>query len=165
LKEEIRKHINNSSDDSVIFSPLKGEILSLSRVPDDTFSQKMMGEGVCIDPAEGKIYSPCDGEVAVIFKTNHAVSILADNGAEILVHIGIDTVKMNGEGFRGLVNNGDRIKAGQLLIEFDLGLVKARAKSHLTPIVVTNSSDLKQVDILKVSGKLEAQQPLFRIRK
>jgi glucose PTS system EIICBA or EIICB component len=166
LKEEIKKIMKTGpKDDSMIMNPIKGEIKDLSTVPDEMFSQKMMGEGVVIDPADGFVYAPCDGVVATIFKTNHAVAIAADNGAEILIHIGIDTVKMNGEGFKGLVKNGDRVRAGQALIEFDLALVKARAKSHLTPFVITNSADMKEVKILKTSGVAPLNAAIIQIRK
>lgn len=150
LKEEIKKIMASSrsaNNGSVLSCPIKGKILELSQVPDEMFSQGMMGSGYAIDPVEGKVYAPCDGVVATIFKTNHAVAIAADNGAEVLIHIGIDTVKMNGEGFKAHVKNGDRIKERQLLIEFDLDLIKARAKSHITPVVVTNSSELNNVTI------------------
>ncbi len=124
-----------------------------------------MGEGVVIDPSEGMVYAPCDGVIGTIFKTAHAVAIAADNGAEILIHVGIDTVKMNGEGFKALVKNGDRVKAGDRLIEFDLDLIKARTKSHLTPFVVTNSGELKEVKILKTSGAQSLNTAIMEIRK
>lgn len=166
LKEEMKKIMKTGPKNSNhLFNPIKGEIQDLSTVPDETFSQKMMGEGVVINPAEGAVYSPCDGIVGTIFKTNHAVAIACDNGAEVLIHVGIDTVKMNGEGFKGLVKNGDRVKAGDKLIEFDLELVKAKAKSHLTPFVVTNSADLQEVKILKTSGAHTLGTPIIEIRK
>jgi glucose-specific phosphotransferase system IIA component len=125
----------------------------------------MMGDGIAFDPIDGIVYSPCDGVVGTIFKTNHAVAIAADNGAEILIHIGIDTVKMNGEGFKGLVKNGDVVKKGDKLIEFDLNLVKARAKSHLTPVVVTNTTELKEVLLLKTNGITSLDSAIIQIRK
>jgi glucose-specific phosphotransferase system IIA component len=168
LKEEIKKimkHGPSQKNESILLNPMKGIIKNLSDVPDEMFSQKMMGEGVVIDPSEGIVYAPCDGVIATIFKTNHAVAIAADNGAEVLIHVGIDTVKMNGEGFKGLVKNGDKVKAGDRLIEFDLALVKAKAKSHLTPFVITNSADLEEVKILKTSGVLPLNAALIQIRK
>lgn len=166
IKEEMKKIMKfGPKDNSILVNPIKGEIKDLSAVPDEMFSQKMMGEGVCIDPSEGIVYSPCDGVVATIFKTNHAIAIAADNGSEVLIHVGIDTVKMNGEGFKGLVKNGDHVKTGQPLIEFDLALVKAKAKSHLTPFVVTNSADLDEVKILKTSGVAPVNASLIQIRK
>lgn len=167
LKEDIKKLMKSGpvKDDSVLLNPIKGKIQDLSTIPDEMFSQKMMGDGIVIDPAEGFVVAPCDGMIATIFKTNHAVAIAADNGAEILIHVGIDTVKMNGEGFKGLVKNGDHVKAGDKLIEFDIALIKAKAKSHLTPFVVTNSADLKEVKILKTSGDAPQGSPLIQIRK
>lgn len=167
LKEEIKKIIQQDSikDQSLILTPIQGDIRDLSSVPDEMFSQRMMGEGISIDPSDGIVYAPCDGVVATIFKTNHAVAIAADNGAEILIHVGIDTVKMNGEGFKGIVKNGDRVKTGDPLIEFDLNLVKAKAKSHITPVVITNSADLSEVKILTFSGSYSKGAALFQIRK
>jgi len=151
IKEEIKRIMKNpvasSLDASALYSPLIGKMINLTEIPDELFSQGAMGQGFGVDPTDGKVYSPCDGVVGTIFKTNHAVAIAAENGAEVLVHVGIDTVKMNGEGFKAFVKNGDQIKKGQLLIEFDLNLVKAKAKSHLTPVVVTNSADLAEVSI------------------
>lgn len=167
LKEEIKKILKSGPvhTPDQLLNPIKGEIKDLSTVPDEMFSQRMMGEGVCIDPSEGVVYAPCDATVATIFKTNHAVALACDNGAEVLIHVGIDTVKMNGEGFKGLVKNGDRVKAGDRLIEFDLGLIKANAKSHLTPFVVTNSADLKEVKIVKSSGNADRNSTLIQVRK
>ncbi len=155
LKEEMKKimaspNTFNPSNNGDLFSPINGKMIPLAEVPDELFSQGMMGQGIAIDPAEGKVYSPCDGVIGTIFKTNHAVAIAADNGAEVLVHVGIDTVKMNGEGFKGHVKNGDRVQKGQLLLEFDLDLIKSKAKSHLTPVVITNSADLKEISISKM---------------
>lgn len=168
LKEEINRIIasggGHKEEGPVLTSPMKGEILDISQVPDEMFSQGMMGQGLAIDPLEGKVYSPCNGTIATIFKTNHAVAIAADNGAEVLIHIGIDTVKMNGEGFKAFVKNGDYVKEGQLLIEFDLDLVKARAKSQITPVVVTNSADLKDLVIHKIQGAVDARSPIISLR-
>jgi glucose-specific phosphotransferase system IIA component len=167
LKEEIKKIMSSVPrfDKTHLHLPIKGTLLDLSRVPDEMFSQKMMGEGIAIDPIEGIVYAPCDGVVGTIFKTNHAVAIAADNGAEVLIHVGIDTVKMNGEGFKGFVKNGDRVKIGDKLIEFDLKLVKEKAKSHLTPVVVTNAGDLKEVLFLKTTGQHLTNTAVIQIRK
>lgn len=167
LKEEIKKIMKSGPllDPGVLVAPLKGEIKDLSTIPDDVFSKKVMGEGIVIDPTEGIVYSPCDGVIGTIFRTNHAVAIAADNGAEVLIHIGIDTVKMNGEGFKSFVKNGDRVKIGDPLIEFDLALVKSKAKSHLTPVVITNTSDLAEVKVLKTSGRAALNLGIIQIRK
>ncbi len=164
LKEEIKKMMK-LPDASTLLSPMKGNLIDLAQVPDEMFSQKMMGDGIAFDPIEGKVFSPCDGVVATIFKTNHAVAIEAVNGAEVLIHVGIDTVKMNGEGFKGHVKSGDTVKRGQLLIEFDLEKVKKEAKSHLTPFVITNSADLKEVRVLKSPQKIDILESVIQIKK
>lgn len=151
------------SDFVTLRSPLKGNVVSLAQVPDEMFSQKMMGDGVALDPVDGKVYAPCDGVVTTIFHTNHAVAITTDQGVELLIHIGIDTVKMKGEGFKGFVKNEQRVKAGDLLIEFDLALVKAKAKSHLTPVVITNSADLKGVQVA-AQGLVGVEHILLKVK-
>ncbi|WP_413304181.1 PTS glucose transporter subunit IIA [Bacillus sp. 1P10SD] len=127
---------------SAIFAPVNGEILSLSEVPDPVFSQKMMGEGIAMIPEEGKIYSPVKGSVILIAETKHAIGVRAVDGAEILIHVGLETVSLNGEGFTIAVNVGDKVTTGQLLMEMDLDMIKQLAKSIITPIVITNSNEI-----------------------
>lgn len=161
IKEQLK--VLMSSNEVKLLSPLKGDVISLSEVPDEMFSQLMMGEGVAIDPVDGNVFSPCSGTVTTIFNTNHAVAITTDEGIEILIHVGIDTVKMKGEGFKGHVVSGQRINSGDLLIEFDLNLVKAKAKSHLTPVVITNSADLKNVSVA-VTGSVNHKELLLKVK-
>ncbi|MCK6596998.1 MAG: glucose PTS transporter subunit IIA [Bdellovibrionaceae bacterium] len=118
--------------------PIQGDILHINQTPDETFAEKVLGEGFLIDPSVGLIQAPFDGEVMHLFPTNHAIILKRTDGMEALIHIGIDTVKMKGEGFTPFVSIGDAVHKGQKLIEFDLALVKQKAKSHLTPIVFTN---------------------------
>ncbi|WHY01157.1 PTS glucose transporter subunit IIA [Neobacillus sp. DY30] len=124
-----------------ITAPVNGEILPLSEVPDPVFSQKMMGEGIAILPSEGNVYSPVDGTVILIASTKHAVGIRAKDGTEILIHVGLETVALNGKGFRAAVNDGDKISAGQIIMEVDWEYISNNAKSTITPIVITNSKD------------------------
>ncbi|WP_335871703.1 PTS sugar transporter subunit IIA [Bacillus sp. 2205SS5-2] len=132
-------------------SPLNGDCLSLTEVPDPVFSQKMMGDGVAILPSEGKVVSPVEGEVIQVFPTKHAIGLKAKNGAEILIHIGLETVSMNGEGFETFVEQGDSVEVGDVLVEFDMNLVNEKAKSTISPIIITNGD---QVEIkLKASGE------------
>lgn len=121
----------------------------LSEVPDQVFSQKMMGDGFGIIPADGKILSPVNGEVTSIFPTGHAVGITANNGSEVLIHFGIDTVNLKGEGFIKHVQTGDKVTAGQLLIEVDINFVKERVPSIITPVIFTNLGEGKVVEIEK----------------
>lgn len=124
-----------------VFAPVNGDIIPLSEVPDPVFSQKMMGEGIAMVPEEGKVSSPVKGSVILVADTKHAVGIRAVDGTEILVHVGLETVSLNGEGFTVAVNVGDKVAAGQLLMKVDLDTIKARAKSIITPIVITNSRE------------------------
>jgi PTS system glucose-specific IIA component len=121
-----------------LVAPLTGKIVSIDQVPDPVFSQKMMGDGVAIEPSEGVVVAPVDGEIIQVFPTKHAVGLRSKAGLEILIHIGLETVNMNGEGFEAHVQAGDRVKAGDRLITFDLELVKEKAKSTMTPIIITN---------------------------
>lgn len=122
-----------------IVAPLAGWVAPLSEVPDAVFAERMLGDGVAIDPLEGELRAPCDGEVITLAKTHHALTIRAENGAEILMHIGLETVALQGEGFEPLVTVGAKVRRGDALLRFDLDLLAQRAKSLLTPIVVTNA--------------------------
>jgi len=127
-------------------APLSGIIRSLDDVPDQVFSGRMMGDGYAIEPTEGYVVSPVSGEITTFFPTKHAIGILADNGDEILIHIGIDTVSLEGKGFEALAKAGDRVKPGTPLLNVDLEQVRPLVPSLLTPIIVTNSGDRK-VDV------------------
>lgn len=127
-----------------LVAPVTGKIVPLEEVPDPVFSQKMMGEGVAILPSEGNIYSPVNGTVMLVAATKHAVGIRAQDGTEILIHVGLETVALNGEGFTAAVKEGDKVSVGQLLLEVDWEYISKHAKSTVTPIVITNSDDGKK---------------------
>lgn len=132
-------------------APAKGKAVPLSEVNDPTFSEGMLGQGVAVIPSEGKIYAPIDGEIGMVFDTLHAVSLTAENGAEVLIHVGLDTVKMNGDGFVGHVQAGDKVKKGDLLLEVDLEKVKEAGYDTITPMLICNTDDYASVEGL--SGK------------
>jgi glucose PTS system EIICBA or EIICB component len=132
-------------------SPMTGEILPITEVPDQVFAGKMIGDGFAIRPTDGKVVSPVNGKVVTVFPTKHAIGIAADNGTEILIHIGIDTVNLKGEGFTSKIEQGDLVEQGQLLMEVDLDYVEKNAKSIVTPIVFTNLAKDQAVAI-KTSG-------------
>lgn len=132
-------------------SPAKGKAVPLSQVTDPTFSEGMLGDGVAVIPSEGKIYAPIDGEVGMVFDTLHAVSLTAECGAEILIHVGLDTVTLKGEGFTSHVQAGDKVKKGDLLLEVDLEKVKAAGFDTITPMLICNTDDYESVEGL--SGK------------
>ena len=121
-----------------LVSPLRGWCAPLDETPDAVFAQRLLGDGVAIDPTEGVLHAPCDGEVISVAAAGHAVALRAANGAEILLHVGIDTVALGGEGFKVLVSAGARVRSGQPLLNFDLDVLARRAKSLITPIVITN---------------------------
>lgn len=122
-----------------IIAPVNGKIIPLEEVPDPVFSQKMMGEGVAIMPTSGGICAPVDGTIIQIAPTKHAIGILAEDGTEILIHIGLETVALKGEGFTVAVKENDKVSVGQLLIDVDWNFISKHAKSTITPIVITNS--------------------------
>lgn len=138
FKKKEKKH--------VIGSPAKGKAVSLKEVNDPTFAEEMLGKGAAVIPEEGKIYAPADGEIGMVFDTLHAVSMTTDFGAEILIHIGLDTVKMKGDGFTGHVKEGDHVKKGDLLLEVDLEKVKTAGYDTITPVLVCNTPDYASVE-------------------
>jgi len=138
LREEEKRQFH-------IWSPLKGKILELSKVSDQAFSSGCMGDGIAIIPDEGIIFSPVKGKIISIFPTKHAFCIQCDDGMEILIHIGIDTVALEGKGFKSLVNDGDLVKVGTPLSEFDLNLISSSGYETTTLVLVTNSSAYSEV--------------------
>ncbi|WP_423410754.1 PTS glucose transporter subunit IIA [Heyndrickxia sp. MSNUG] len=137
-----------------ILAPLSGNAVNLDSVPDPVFSEKMMGDGIAIEPSEGIVISPVDGEIMQIFPTKHAVGIRAKNGAEILIHIGLETVSLKGEGFETHVQQGDSVKAGDKLVSFDMATISEKAKSTVTPIIITNTDQAASLNLL-TEGKVE----------
>lgn len=130
-----------------LYNPIDGEIISLDKVPDNVFSEKLLGDGFGIVPADGKVYAPADGELAVLFPTKHAVAIKTETGLEVLVHVGIDTVNLNGEGFTAHKAQGDKVKKGDLLISFDKELVSEKAKSLTSAVIITNIDKVDNIEV------------------
>ncbi|MBR9303130.1 PTS transporter subunit EIIC [Staphylococcus aureus] len=132
----------------IVHAPLTGEVTPLSEVPDQVFSEKMMGDGIAIKPSQGEVRAPFNGKIQMIFPTKHAIGLVSDSGLELLIHIGLDTVKLNGEGFTLHVEEGQEVKQGDLLINFYLDYIRNHAKSDITPIIVTQGNitnlDFKQ---------------------
>ena len=146
----------------VIGSPVKGKAVPLKEVNDPTFAEEMLGKGAAVIPEEGKIYAPADGDIGMVFETLHAVSMTTDFGAEVLIHIGLDTVKMKGEGFTGHVKAGDHVKKGDLLLEVDLEKVKAAGYDTVTPVLICNTADYETVEAIQ-PGAVEAGDDLVII--
>lgn len=122
--------------DLMVLAPLNGRTVSLDEVPDEAFSKRMMGEGIAIIPTEGAVYSPFDGVVAQVIKSKHALVLEHESGAQVLIHVGMNTVSLKGEGFIPKAETGERVKAGQLLMEFDIERIMAIGLPIITPIIV-----------------------------
>ena len=134
-----KKLFGKKTDD--FYAPMAGAAVPITQVPDPTFAEGMLGNGIAIEPTDGKVYAPCDATVDMMFATGHAVSLVADCGAEILIHVGLETVSLEGKPFVVHVANGEKVKKGQLLIEFDKDAIAAEGYDTITPVVVCNSDD------------------------
>ena len=146
----------------VISSPITGTAADLGTAPDEAFAQRMMGDGAVVTPEEACVCAPEDGEVAFVFDTKHAIGYLTDSGVSLLIHVGIDTVKLNGEGFEVLVENGQKVKKGQPMLKLDLEYLKANAPSLASPILCTELEDNQRIRLLK-EGPVKAGEPLFEV--
>ena len=132
-------------DDNCVYSPLKGSAVLMADVPDETFATDVLGIGAAVEPSEGKVVAPADGEVSTLFDTHHAIGLTLDNGMEMLIHVGINTVELNGEGYKAHVSEGDKVVRGQTLITFDIPLIKSRGYKTVTPVIITNPDDYKDI--------------------
>ena len=150
--------------DETVASPVNGEVKPLSEVADDAFSSGALGQGIALVPSEGKVYAPVDGEVTTFFPTGHAIGLLSNGGAEILIHVGMDTVKLDGRGFTPRVSQGSRVKKGDLLLEFDLELIQKEGYSTVTPMIVTNTDDYTAVEPVRARS-LHTGDAAIRIQK
>ncbi len=137
----------NKKDNIKLSSPLTGEVIQLKDVPDEVFSKKIVGDGIAIKPTEGRLVAPVDASIKQIFPTKHAVGLETEEGIEILIHIGIDTVELDGEGFKQLAEVGSAVKRGDELIQFDLDYIKENATSTITPILITNMDKIKDLKV------------------
>lgn len=141
---------DNKGAEVEIYAPLSGEIVNIEDVPDVVFSEKIVGDGIAIRPTGNKIVAPIDGVIGKIFETNHAFSMESKEGVELFVHFGIDTVELKGEGFTRIAEEGQDVKKGDTIIEFDLAVLEAKAKSVLTPVVISNMDEISSIE--KSSG-------------
>ena len=146
----------------VFVAPMKGEAKLINETPDATFAQKMMGDGIVIFPEDGSVYSPCDATIQFVFDTKHAIGLTSSEGIEILIHAGIDTVKLGGKGFNVLVENGQKVEKGAKLMEIDLQYIRENAPSDAVPLVFTNLGD-HHLELLKL-GKVNAGDEIIRVK-
>ncbi|MBP2031343.1 PTS system glucose-specific IIC component [Clostridium algifaecis] len=129
-----------------LLSPMDGEIVALDKVPDATFRDKLLGDGFAVIPSGSKVYAPADGDITVLFPTKHAFAITADNGLELLIHVGLETVGLNGEGFTAHVKQGDKVKKGDLILSLDTEFIKEKGKDLITPVIVTNMDKVENIN-------------------
>ena len=146
----------------VISSPITGLAADLATAPDEAFAQKMMGDGAVVTPEDPFVRAPEDGEVAFVFDTKHAIGFVTDSGISLLIHVGIDTVKLNGEGFEALVESGQTVKKGDPMLKLDLEYMKANAPSITSPVLCTELEDNQRIHLLQ-EGQIKAGEPLFEI--
>lgn len=160
----LRSLFSRKKQQEVTFlAPLTGTVVPLSEVPDPVFAQKVVGDGAAIDPSEGLLLSPIDAKVTHLFPTHHAIGLTSDTGLEILMHIGIDTVKLQGKGFMPFVSVGDQVKAGDKLIQFDPAVLLEAGCPLVTPIVITNGDVVAQQKVVAKTTVQAGQEPLMTV--
>lgn len=128
-----------------LFAPVAGEALPITQVSDPTFGEEILGKGIAIKPSQGKVFAPCDGKIDLMFETGHAVSLVSADGAEVLIHVGLDTVALKGKYYTIHAHSGDTVKKGDLLIEFDAAAITAEGYDIITPVVICNTGDYSAV--------------------
>ncbi len=148
--------------EKAVFAPVKGNVIAGEQIPDETFASGVLGGGVGIEPEEGVVYAPYDGEISSVAETKHAVGITGPEDMELLIHVGVDTVKMNGDGFKCLVTEGDKVRKGQKLLTFDIEKIKAAGYSDCVAVLLTNSEDYPNFKVLK-TGKASVGDKIITI--
>ena len=149
---------------NVICSPLTGTAIPMSQVPDDTFAAEVLGKGMAVIPSEGKVVAPCYGKVSTLFDTKHAIGITAKDGAELLIHVGVNTVELEGKYYKAHVSQGDPVKPGQLLLTFDMQKIQEAGYPVATSVIIANTDDYKNVEGLK-NGEIHCMEPLIKLEE
>lgn len=150
-------------DKIIIGAPVKGTAVPINEVSDPTFGEEILGKGIAIQPEDGRICAPADGEISLLFDTLHAVSVTTTEGAELLVHVGLDTVALKGEHFTAHVKTGDQVKKGDLLLTVDLDGIKAAGYDVITPMVICNTDDFEKVE--PVTGAVNVADTVLELVK
>lgn len=158
------KEAGEEVKEEILVSPAKGKVVPLTEVRDETFASEMLGTTVAVEPSEGKITAPCDGQVSNIFETGHAVCLTTKAGGELLIHVGIDTVKLEGKGFTKKVSDGDMVHKGDVLIEADLEIIKAAGYPATTMVILTNPEDFSTVEKTE-PGETDGESPVMKLEK
>ena len=147
----------------LVSSPMNGEVLPLTRSGDPAHREEMLGKGALLIPSEGAVYAPFNGRAEMVFETRHALGLVSDDGVELLIHVGLDTVKLNGKHFRAYVKDNQIIKEGDLLLEFDMDGIKAEGYEIESPIVVTNTGNYKSI-VVSAAGAIKKNETLLEIK-
>ena len=153
-----------SGQKMTVLAPIDSTVIPLEQLPDETFATAILGPGCGLEPTGDMVYAPFDGTVTTIADTLHAVGLMSDDGIEVLIHVGMDTVEMNGKGFKALVKEGDKVKAGTPLLKVDLEAIRAAGHPTATALIVTNSDDLPEISIV-ADGDAAAGAPVFKFKK
>ena len=160
-EEETAKFFGQSK---TVLAPIRGKVLAQADIPDETFAQGILGPGCGIEPTGKTVYAPFDGTVEQVASTLHAVGLTSEDGIEILIHVGMDPVEMQGKGFKALVKVGDKAKAGTPLLKVDLEAIRAAGHPTATALIVTNSDDLPEISVV-ANGDAAAGTPVFKFKK
>lgn len=161
----LKNLFKKKEEDSDIIAPLTGKVIPLEQVPDQVFSQKMMGDGLAIEPLNKDVLSPIEGEVVDVFKTRHAISLRAENGAEILIHMGLETVQLDGKGFDIMIENGQKVKKGDILATYDINTIAEEGYKTVTPIVLLNADDYQMTNVIDGQEVTAGSETLFTLEK
>lgn len=167
MKVETVKAEEKTADqaaDKALYAPVQGNVIARESIPDETFASGVLGDGVGIEPETGEVVAPFDGEISTVAETGHAIGISGPAGMELLIHVGVDTVKMKGDGFKPLVKEGDKVKAGQKLLAFDMNKIKAAGYSSTVAVLVTNSDDYASFKVVK-TGKARQMDKLIEVEE
>ena len=156
-KEEVIK-------EETIMAPLTGSLVQLEEVPDPVFSQKMLGDGIAIMPTDGIVVAPFDAEIVQVFPTKHAIGLRGKSGVEVLIHIGLETVGLNGEGFETFIKQGDKVSKGDKLVKFDMNFINENASSLVTPITITNGEVVETFTISDESTVVAGETTLIQVK-
>ncbi|MGM0369906.1 MAG: PTS sugar transporter subunit IIA [Bacillota bacterium] len=161
IKEKGKEELDIAKEELLV--PIEGQVVKLEEVPDQIFAQQIMGDGIAIEPSGSQVVAPFQGKITHLLETDHAVGLKTESGVEVLIHVGIDTVKMKGKGFASFVEEGDLVEVGAKLLEFDLDLVAEEAESISTPIVITNTDEFAEINSL-AEGKVDCDDKLLEVK-
>ena len=164
IEGNLSENKDNNDNDMKVYSPLNGEAVNLADVNDPTFAGEILGKGAAVIPSEGRVTAPFDGEITTLFDTLHAVGITGDNGVEVLIHVGLNTVELDGKFYKAHVAEGDKVTKGQLILEFDMKGISDAGYDITTPVIVTNSDDYADVKQTK-TGLINAGDALVVVKE